>query len=92
MKDKVSIILDIDGYDIMYENSNENRQIRARCLPFYNISPIYAWKITPSSWFREFAPTFEKNTPFFAKVGTGVRVGDTINAMTAYDLATWATR
>ena len=23
-------------------------------------SPIYAWKITPFSWFREFVPTFEK--------------------------------
>ena len=42
----------------MYENPDENRQIHAKCLPFFKISPIYAWKITPFSWFREFAPTF----------------------------------
>ena len=40
----------------MYENPDENRQIHAKCLPFF----IYAWKITPFSWFREFAPTFGK--------------------------------
>ena len=44
----------------MYENQEENGQIIAKCLPFFKISPIYAWKkITPFSWFREFAPTFD---------------------------------
>ena len=40
--------------------------------PFFKISPIYAWKITPLSWFREFAPNFEKSTVFLAKVGTSM--------------------
>ena len=31
-----------------------------KMFTFFVISPIYAWKITPFSWFREFAPTFEK--------------------------------
>ena len=35
-------------------------------------SRTHAWKITPFSWFREFAPPIEKNAPFFAKMGTGV--------------------
>ena len=33
----------------MYENPDQNRQIHAKCLPFFKISPIYAWKITPFS-------------------------------------------
>ena len=45
----------------MYENPDENRQIHAKCLPLFKFSPIYVWKITPFSWFREFAPTCEKN-------------------------------
>ena len=44
----------------MYENPDGNRQIHAKCLPFFKISSIYAWKITLFSWFREFAPTYEK--------------------------------
>ena len=44
----------------MYENPAENRQMHAKCLPFFKIFPIYAWKITPFSWIREFAPTLEK--------------------------------
>ena len=45
----------------MYENRDEKRQIYAKCLPLFKISPIYAWKITPFSWLREFAPSFEKS-------------------------------
>ena len=31
-----------------------------KMFTLFKISPIYAWKITPFSWVREFAPTFEK--------------------------------
>ena len=53
----------------MYENLYENRQILAKCLPFFKISLIYA-----SKWplFLDFAPTVEKLPLFFAKVGTSV--------------------
>ena len=44
----------------MYENPDENRHLHAKCLPLFKISPIYAWKMTPFSWFREFVPAFEK--------------------------------
>ena len=51
---------------------HENRQMHAKHFPFFKMSPIYVWKITSFSWFREFAPTFKNLTPFFAKVGTSV--------------------
>ena len=47
----------------MYENPDENRQIHAKFVPIFKIWRIYAWQITIFSWFREFAPPFEKNTP-----------------------------
>ena len=31
-----------------------------KMFTLFVFSPIYAWKITPLSWFHEFAPTFEK--------------------------------
>ena len=50
-----SIQIPVPG--LMYANPNENGQIHAKCLPFFKISSIYAWKIIPFSWFREFAQT-----------------------------------
>ena len=52
----------------MYENPDENRQMHVKCLPFFKIFPIYAWKITLFSWIREFAPTLEKY-PFIRESG-----------------------
>ena len=55
----------------MYENPDENKQIHAKCLPLFNISPIYAWKITPISRFRE-AYVWKLPGFFFAKMGTSM--------------------
>ena len=56
---------------LMYGNLDKNRENYAKCLPLFKISLIYAWNITPFSWFREFAPTW-KITSFFAKVGASM--------------------
>ena len=55
----------------MFENSDGNRQMHSKVLPFSKLSRIYAWNITI---FVELAHSFEKNTPFFAKMGTSMDV------------------
>ena len=40
-------------------------------LPFFKISRTQVCKMTPFSWFHEFAPPIEK-IPFFAKMGRSV--------------------
>ena len=50
----------------MYENLDENRQIHAKGLLFFKITPMYCLQNTPFCWFREFAPTFE-NLPLFSR-------------------------
>ena len=37
----------------IHENSDDNRQIHAKCVSFCKISRNCAWKITRFSWFRE---------------------------------------
>ena len=41
-------------------------------LPFFKISRTHACKITPFSWFREFAPPIAKIPHFLAKMGNSV--------------------
>ena len=56
------------------ENPDENRQIQSKYSPPFKISWAYAWKVTPFSWFREFAPPIEKMSLLFAKMGTNIDV------------------
>ena len=52
-----------------------NKQMVIKHMPnftLFKISPTHACKMTPFSWFREFTPPIEKNTPFFTKMGTSV--------------------
>ena len=52
-----------------------NKQIvinQCKFVLFFKFSRTQACKMTPFSWFREFAPLIKKNTPFFAKMGTSV--------------------
>ena len=49
-----------------YSNMRNKHMVINICqiLPFFKISRTHAWKMTPFSWFREFAPLIEKR-PFF---------------------------
>ena len=61
---------------LMHNNSNMRKKqmvINAyKILPFFEILQTHVCKMIPFYWFREFAPPIEKNTPFFAKMGTSV--------------------
>ena len=60
----------------MHNNSNmQNKHMEintCKILPLFKISQTHAWKMTPFSWFREFAPPKGKNSPFLAKMGTSM--------------------
>ena len=56
---------------LMYKNPDENRQMHAKYLPLFKISPIYAGKL-PLSLISRIRAYLWKITRFFAKVGTSV--------------------
>ena len=50
--------------------------ITCQILPFFEILRTHAYKMTPFSKFRKFAPPIEKNTPFFENgYERGIRFG-----------------
>ena len=52
-----------------YSNMQNKQMVIYTCqiLPFFIISLTHACKMTPFSWFREFAPSIEKIPPFSRK-------------------------
>ena len=46
----------------MYNDSDMRNALNIS--PIFKISRTYAWKMTPLSWFREFAPPIQKIPPF----------------------------
>ena len=57
-----------------YSNMRNKQMVINTCkiLPFLKISRTHACRITPFSWFREFAPPLKKYPLLFSKMGTSV--------------------